>query len=555
MMLALHLSLVLLVMGCDNSARSPSPTATGSISIVQTLSPTIELDPATGYAGTRVNARGSGWRPATIVTLKLADAQGSSPVLTASTVDAQGQFSTAFLYPMAERWLGAGAHLVVAAAAEDAEEVVTSFTVVPPAGVGAPSPVAGTLTPTLALPTGTATPIITSTPPAINVPAVPVAPVGTGRSIDLIWNMRGAVNAINVGLALGDGTFRLLPRQEFAGPDWPAYEVTTGDISGDGLTDLIWNRKNEQGNLVVISRANGDGTWSMLSIQEHRGRIWQEFKTLVGDVTGDGRDDLIWNETSASHNRIYAGISDGERALILPNFQDHRVPRWQGFQTLVGDVNGDGRDDLIWNETIEEHNRLYVGLSNGDGSFVLPNYQEQSGRRWQGFKTLVGDVNGDGRDDLIWNETRSEHNRTYVGLARGDGTFDFLPYQDRAEPGWLGYNTVVGDVNGDSRTDLVWNYVQGTVNRFAVGLALGDGTFDFRPVQEQLSADWTFYQLLVGDVTGDGRDDLIWHRGHDDQTQIAVGAAKGDGSFQLLPVQALAGDGLGQAQLLLGQLD
>ncbi len=48
---------------------------------------------------------------------------------------------------------------------------------------------------------------------------------------------------------------------------------------------------------------------------------------------------------------------------------------------------------------------------------------------WSGYDTLVGDVNGDGRDDLIWNETGTG-NRTWVGLGGVNGDLNFRPVQE-----------------------------------------------------------------------------------------------------------------------------
>jgi hypothetical protein len=242
----------------------------------------------------------------------------------------------------------------------------------------------------------------------------------------------------------------------------------------------------------------------------------------------------------------------------LPTYQDHRGDVWQVFKSFIGDVNGDGRADLIWNETRAEHNRIYVGLSNGDGSFTLPDFQDHVVPGWQGFQTLVGDINGDGRTDLIWNETRVEHNRTYVGIARSDGTFDLLPYQERTEPGWENYQTLTGDVNGDGYTDLIWNDLAANQNRSTVGFSNGDGTFTFRFFQDHMVTDWLGYQTLAGDVNGDGRTDLIWSRSTrvvGDPNRLYVALSNGDGIFQLLPAQAISGGEGGQSQVLLGHVD
>jgi hypothetical protein len=389
------------------------------------------------------------------------------------------------------------------------------------------------------------TPVVTLTP----------RPSGSGRAIDLIWNIIGKVNRITVEIAVGNGSFQRQPSLTLTNHDWQGYEMLTGDVNGDSLTDLIWNKKSEEENRFLVALASRGGAFSLLPFQQHRGRIWQGFQTLSGDVNGDGQDDLIWNELNEAHNRIYVGLSTGNRAFTLLNFQDHRGGRWQGFRTFIGDVNGDGQADLIWNETNEAHNRIYVGLANGDGTFALLDFQEQGRPRWQDFQLFVEDVNGDGRDDLIWNETIAAHNRTYVGLANGDGTFAFLPFQDRAEPGWQAYQTLVGDINGDGNGDLVWNRISETQNQIAVALSMGDGRFDFQPIQEYAVADWGAAQTRIGDINGDGRDDLLWYWLTDSGSKLSIALSDGLDSFERFEEQAIARSEIEPAQLLLGHMD
>jgi hypothetical protein len=104
-------------------------------------------------------------------------------------------------------------------------------------------------------------------------------------------------------------------------------------------------------------------------------------------------------------------------------------------QVLIGDVNGDGKADLVWNYLGSDTNRIYVGLSQGNNK-PYPNFQVQTSQDhpvrggWSGYQLLIGDVNGDGKADLVWNSL-GDTNRIYVGLSQGNGKFQFLPAQDR----------------------------------------------------------------------------------------------------------------------------
>ena len=295
-----------------------------------------------------------------------------------------------------------------------------------------------------------------------------VGDINSDGRTDLIWNDTSNPNRTYIGVSNGDGTFTFLPHQDHPGQGWSNYKTLVGDVNGDGRTDLIWNQTQEF-HQTHVGLSNGDGTFTFLTGQYHTARRWGRYKTLVGDVNGDGRTDLIWNDTY-DFNRVYVGLSNDDGTFTFVPPQDHTVRGWRTYQTLVGDINGDGRTDLIWNDT-HDLNRIYVGLSNGDGTFTFVSHQDHPERGWIDYTTLVGDVNGDGRADLIWNET-THRNRTYIGLSNDDGTFTFVSHQDRIEQGWRNYQALVGDVNGDGQTDLIWHETSG-FNRTYVGLSKG----------------------------------------------------------------------------------
>src|SRR5439155_507645 len=112
----------------------------------------------------------------------------------------------------------------------------------------------------------------------------------------------------------------------------------------------------------------------------------------------------------------------------------------------LGDVNGDGRQDLAVAHSGSTPSTVSVLRGNGDGTF-------QAARIFATGLTpafvAVRDVNGDGRPDLAVANFRS--NDASVLLGNGDGTFQ-APRNFNTGTGPL--SMAVGDVNSDGQPDL-----------------------------------------------------------------------------------------------------
>jgi hypothetical protein len=326
-------------------------------------------------------------------------------------------------------------------------------------------------------------------------------------------------------------TLQFLSPQEHPEKGWTDFNTLVGDVNGDGRDDLIWNMASES-NLIYVALANDDGSLTFLPMQERSEKRWGGFETLVGDVNGDGHSDLIWNETGET-NRVYVALGSAEGTFQFLPAQDRAEKRWGGFRTFLGDVNGDGCSDLIWNEAAET-NRVYLALGSADGNFQFLPAQDHPDQGWTGFETLVGDVNGDGQSDLVWYPS-GDPDRVAVALADAEGTWRFLPVQEQPDLGEGEFEVLIGDVNGDGRADLVWNMCQ-EVNRTVVALANDDGTLTFLPPQERAEPGWEGFTVQIADVDGDGRGDLVWNEaGTANRTYLGLGTS--EGVFRFLPAQ------------------
>ncbi|MER7760558.1 FG-GAP-like repeat-containing protein [Streptomyces sp. NPDC097619] len=208
-----------------------------------------------------------------------------------------------------------------------------------------------------------------------------------------------------------------------------------------------------------------------------------------GDLDGDRRPDLL---ERTFDGQLWFLPGDGKGRLIGGG--------WNSMTQLVrhGDQNGDGREDLFARDTAGV---LWLYPGRGDGTFGR---RIKAGTAWNGMREIsaVGDVTGDGKGDLLARDTAGVLWR-YAGNGKGG-----LAPRVRIGAGWNTYNTLVapGDVTGDGRADLL-------ARDTARGLWLyaGDGRGGFAARTKLTSVALSRAQVLVstGDVTGDGRSDLV----------------------------------------------
>ena len=126
--------------------------------------------------------------------------------------------------------------------------------------------------------------------------------------------------------------------------------------------------------------------------------VWLE------DVTGDGRDDLICRApTSLTGNEcaIFVAHSNGIN-FDGWDFASYNTGITLDDQILFGDIDADEKTDLICRRAAPQSDAgyIYTAMSNGTG-FVFWCYQSSTKVLNPGDEIMLGDVNGDLKDDII----------------------------------------------------------------------------------------------------------------------------------------------------------
>jgi FG-GAP-like repeat/FG-GAP repeat/Abnormal spindle-like microcephaly-assoc'd, ASPM-SPD-2-Hydin len=229
----------------------------------------------------------------------------------------------------------------------------------------------------------------------------------------------------------------------------------------------------------------------------------------VGDLNGDGKSDLVVANTEANTVSVLLGKGDGTFAAKV-DYPTGTAPT----AVAIADVNGDKKPDLIVANSAT--GTVSVLLGKGDGTFE-PKADYPTGAKPQ--SVAVGDLNGDGKLDLAVANT--EANTVSVLLGKGDGTFEpSVEYSTGTAP----TSVAIGDFNGDKKLDLVT--ANSTANTVSVLLGKGDGTFE--PKVDYPTATGPT-SVAVGDLNGDGKSDLAVANNGSSSVSVLLG--KGDGTF------------------------
>jgi FG-GAP-like repeat len=150
------------------------------------------------------------------------------------------------------------------------------------------------------------------------------------------------------------------------------------------------------------------------------------------------------------------------------------------------------------------------------GGFAVTNMAVGSFGGWAATtnaKPLVGDFNGDGRIDLALTGA-SGWSSLPVAFSNGNGTFSVTNNPIVNFAGWaaaFNANPVVGDFNGDGRTDLA---LTGPSGWFTLPVAFSNGNGAFNVSNQPIInfAVWAATanaRPLVGDMNRDGKTDLV----------------------------------------------
>ena len=267
--------------------------------------------------------------------------------------------------------------------------------------------------------------------------------------------------------------------------------LALGDFNGDGVTD-VFSATNTGSFEQWAYYPGGNGPQTLLAYAATDPALLR-----FGDFNGDGKTDVfaVTRQSDGSTQWLYS--SGG--AASYTNLVTSTVPY---AELQFGDFDGDGKTDVLAALPQSDGGLQVMYWPHGLGPAVTLGHIPAPAPALR-----VGDFNGDGISDLLaWR----------CGMK---GPLSFGPLQTLATSGYSTFNrALAGDVNGDGRPDVILVSTCQNPNQFGncathylqVGAALGTITHTNTLIApQQLSAgDFTYWKILTGDFDGDGKTDL-----------------------------------------------
>lgn len=289
-----------------------------------------------------------------------------------------------------------------------------------------------------------------------------------------------------------------------------AYGGSVSDLDGDGFLDLMIVNEDSLDLRIFMSKGDGTGTFRPFTDKPIVPLDQRASPSEATDFNGDGKVDLVTANLDANNLSVLIGNGDG----TFTESQKIRVGE-EPRGVAVVDADGDGDIDII--NTNANSDNMSLLLNDGTGKFpenegpgfVFWDAGEGQGMVRREFGLFAGDMDEDGILDLVIGANgvgEGEGAGTTISRGVGNGTFSFVGHYAPMTTPW---QLAVGDLNGDGHEDVVTSDGNLRNSRDTVTTLLGDGKGGLESLQAYSDNIMRPFAVDLGDLDGDGDLDVV----------------------------------------------
>lgn len=346
---------------------------------------------------------------------------------------------------------------------------------------------------------------------SIEVEVPPQAKLDNIRVVNLISKLSAQSGAKFMPVFSGEGfdASKLAAPLTISSPN-SIFDIISMDVDGDNKPDLVGSREDDNATtMALIMNQSTPGNISFsntvipsLNINAPTGFL------ASGDVNGDGKTDVVAVRSGTTANTVFVLINTsttGNPSFAAPIILSLELTHF-AREARISDLNGDGKPEII--VTNSNTNDLYIfkNESSGGTTSINPNPVKVTiTGSTESLALDVQDLDSDGKKDLI--TTRSQKSDLYI--LRNTSTSSAFSFTITKITAAGSFNDVAtADFNNDGKLDIVASSIFSGQAQVFLNQS-NSGSITFTPFPITVSTDTNPFGLDVSDLNGDGFADFI----------------------------------------------
>ena len=298
------------------------------------------------------------------------------------------------------------------------------------------------------------------------------------------------------------------------------FDLCSCDFDLDGKPDLATTKSPKAGtptDLLILKNTSSPGTISFSKVDKTTLAALDmsapTFNTNCGDLNGDGKPDLVATRNGATRNQVFIlrNTNSVVGTLSFASAQALFLDIGQfAFRVSIRDLNLDGLPELIVSNSFDDPNSdniIYVFINQSTTaaiSFVATPLKLLVTGASTTYGLDVQDLDGDARPEIILNQFQTSN--VYIFRNQSTAQVSFAPVKAITVTGAFN-NVTTGDMNEDGLLDLILTATFDNSVQLFINQST-PGNLSFMPPQV-ITTSTGPWGVDVSDIDGDGDADIV----------------------------------------------